>query len=605
MKRLWNLTDYIEKLSHHSGLVRRWAFEAIEELYPRQYVKEVSNLIGEPVEHLCCAAPRYIARHNGIEFAPVILECFKNTSGVVAGNCIEALKRMKYEATYDAVLNKYSEITDLDEILGVIDYLGIIKTEESHHLLKSAFNQFKHEYFIGAVADSLLAHGNQSDIDLIIDQILRKNQKGMALDHLFRSMVQAASASDLYRDIAGEYGKPEIFEKPNQILEDLIQFTPLISVHSNKADKIADFVLKGQCENLISILMFEAKQVVQNRYVENHRPNYLGEMCVCDNIAIRILESFGKKTNVVREIKLKNEKGAKLLSSIIAIYFSVISRDVLIDALNPKALLTELVHSLKKAGSDFPESIKRRLIETAPVADLKKSLTKDLNTWGDIQIVKLMGKIGSPSFITDLIRVINEADPLDFIFGDAIHALQCIDETGHPEMLAAIQDGLISDPLVVMDILGALPYAESFDIACRVWNTEDEEDGIDSYETYAHTLERIGDIRGIEALREILFEGNAVIVGDSLETLCLLHEKKLPELSMIHEQKKVAEKRREKRRNELYELGRRTKDQELMDSATDIPQPSKIETFKRNTPKVGRNEPCPCGSGKKYKKCCL
>ena len=24
----------------------------------------------------------------------------------------------------------------------------------------------------------------------------------------------------------------------------------------------------------------------------------------------------------------------------------------------------------------------------------------------------------------------------------------------------------------------------------------------------------------------------------------------------------------------------------------------------RATPKVGRNEPCPCGSGKKYKKCC-
>ena len=27
-------------------------------------------------------------------------------------------------------------------------------------------------------------------------------------------------------------------------------------------------------------------------------------------------------------------------------------------------------------------------------------------------------------------------------------------------------------------------------------------------------------------------------------------------------------------------------------------------TVKRETPKVGRNEPCPCGSGKKYKKCC-
>jgi preprotein translocase subunit SecA len=28
-----------------------------------------------------------------------------------------------------------------------------------------------------------------------------------------------------------------------------------------------------------------------------------------------------------------------------------------------------------------------------------------------------------------------------------------------------------------------------------------------------------------------------------------------------------------------------------------------IETFKREEPKVGRNEPCPCGSGKKYKQC--
>ncbi len=28
-------------------------------------------------------------------------------------------------------------------------------------------------------------------------------------------------------------------------------------------------------------------------------------------------------------------------------------------------------------------------------------------------------------------------------------------------------------------------------------------------------------------------------------------------------------------------------------------------TFKRAVPKVGRNDPCPCGSGKKHKRCCL
>jgi hypothetical protein len=30
----------------------------------------------------------------------------------------------------------------------------------------------------------------------------------------------------------------------------------------------------------------------------------------------------------------------------------------------------------------------------------------------------------------------------------------------------------------------------------------------------------------------------------------------------------------------------------------------KVETVRRQNPRVGRNDPCPCGSGKKYKKCC-
>lgn len=37
--------------------------------------------------------------------------------------------------------------------------------------------------------------------------------------------------------------------------------------------------------------------------------------------------------------------------------------------------------------------------------------------------------------------------------------------------------------------------------------------------------------------------------------------------------------------------------------AGQLPQ-EHVETYKREDPKVGRNEPCPCGSGKKYKKCC-
>ena len=43
---------------------------------------------------------------------------------------------------------------------------------------------------------------------------------------------------------------------------------------------------------------------------------------------------------------------------------------------------------------------------------------------------------------------------------------------------------------------------------------------------------------------------------------------------------------------------------EMPDGAVIPEREHKQETFRREQPKVGRNDPCPCGSGKKYKHCC-
>jgi preprotein translocase subunit SecA len=40
-------------------------------------------------------------------------------------------------------------------------------------------------------------------------------------------------------------------------------------------------------------------------------------------------------------------------------------------------------------------------------------------------------------------------------------------------------------------------------------------------------------------------------------------------------------------------------------AAAQAPQGEQVvKQLKLDKPKVGRNDPCPCGSGKKYKKCC-
>ena len=47
------------------------------------------------------------------------------------------------------------------------------------------------------------------------------------------------------------------------------------------------------------------------------------------------------------------------------------------------------------------------------------------------------------------------------------------------------------------------------------------------------------------------------------------------------------------------------KDEDLSDIAHALGAPAPSPAPSRAPEKVGRNDPCPCGSGLKYKKCCL
>lgn len=58
------------------------------------------------------------------------------------------------------------------------------------------------------------------------------------------------------------------------------------------------------------------------------------------------------------------------------------------------------------------------------------------------------------------------------------------------------------------------------------------------------------------------------------------------------------------RRQERWEKEDAEESEEEFDDEDLFPEEAMLP-YVRETPKVGRNDPCPCGSGKKYKKCCL
>jgi preprotein translocase subunit SecA len=56
-----------------------------------------------------------------------------------------------------------------------------------------------------------------------------------------------------------------------------------------------------------------------------------------------------------------------------------------------------------------------------------------------------------------------------------------------------------------------------------------------------------------------------------------------------------------RREEEVEEMRERQRQDYIMSRGEDTPA---SRTVRREEKKIGRNDPCPCGSGKKYKRCC-
>jgi len=103
--------------------------------------------------------------------------------------------------------------------------------------------------------------------------------------------------------------------------------------------------------------------------------------------------------------------------------------------------------------------------------------------------------------------------------------------------------------------------------------------------------------KGIPLVKQLIqdgYETGIVNLRNPLYATCKILGTELEELD---EWKKdlLEQERIRKRRMESLTFPRKM---------PDTPKQNSSHQQKTTTPKVGRNEPCPCGSGKKYKKCC-
>jgi hypothetical protein len=120
------------------------------------------------------------------------------------------------------------------------------------------------------------------------------------------------------------------------------------------------------------------------------------------------------------------------------------------------------------------------------------------------------------------------------------------------------------------------------------------EDDITNATRLADGLCELGSTIGIPLVHELLENGYDSGLLNPKETLyahCIMSDALLPQRNIWKLELEEAEKRRAKRTNEI---------DRLFTGKSSVPMLAPI----KKTDKIGRNDPCPCGSGKKYKKCC-
>lgn len=203
-------------------------------------------------------------------------------------------------------------------------------------------------------------------------------------------------------------------------------------------------------------------------------------------------------------------------------------------------------------------------------------------------------------------RRLGEAIPalLDLLASDFDILLDCSQEAiariGDPEASRSIRAAFASAPerfrSYTSDLLGDIKHPESEEAILALLETEADPEIRTSL---CFGLCRLFSERGIEVvLREIAsgYEGWVVNLEEELLPVADVLGVPLPDAARWRAE-----------REELYrEQERRASAWDAVDEPEAAGEPGFVamQPIRRTEPKVGRNDPCPCGSGKKFKKCC-
>ena len=266
---------------------------------------------------------------------------------------------------------------------------------------------------------------------------------------------------------------------------------------------------------------------------------------------------------------------------------------------------------------DFDTRVSDRLVEAlARHCQAAGALVSDYlsgprraEEWMELFVVQLAGALRHEPVTDRLLELLG--DDGDLMVEDAVLALARIGTPAVIEGVEAYYRGAEWGPrLSATSVLGRIKRPESEAALMRLMQTETDTGLLTSVAMYLCDL---CTTEGLEPIRRIIVEDRYDPETEDLELLLLTVGKMVgytPPEAEAWRLNPSREKRLRARAEKYPALEALVKalsafsdpDQAL----SPLPPPGAYAgEIRREAPKVGRNDACPCGSGKKYKKCCL
>ena len=228
--------------------------------------------------------------------------------------------------------------------------------------------------------------------------------------------------------------------------------------------------------------------------------------------------------------------------------------------------------------------------------------TDDAKNWIEVFAIRLAGELRLHEALAPIVKLLENAD--DWIFEEGERALVKIGNDGVVEALAETYSS--SDfgfRIVAAAILENIHADLSVQTCLRLFEKEDDKPVRCSL---LQAALRNFSTAAIEPARQFILTAplspEVLEVRTDLLVACKLMEETFPEFEEWSEDSKHdMEFRRNWYRKNPFISNSLDEEDEFDEADEFLPSPDTIIREVR----VGRNDPCPCGSGKKFKKCCL